>query len=325
MAKPRFFISSTYYDLKQTREDLAVFLQSLGYEAVRNEEGNIPYGQHEKLDVYCYKEIQNVDIVVSIIGGRYGSDSSEGIWSISNMELKKAIEQNKQVYIFIDKNVLSEYETYLCNKSLPGIKYKYVDNPKIYEFIEEIKHLSNNNNIKAFETSIEIQNYLKEQLAGLFQSFLANQSKIKDNLLAERLENATKTLEQLVEYLKETNKDKEAGITKLLRINHPFIIQLSKILDLGFGFDIESIENLKSLLEKMSWTFTGSLNSGEDDTYVWETRVVDNKYKRLIVNNHIFDESGILKDYKQQEWLDDWVRLQNKETHETAYSTDLPF
>ena len=65
MAKPRIFISSTYYDLRQTREDIADFVQALGYEAVRNEEGNIPYGREKKLEDYCYKEVQNVDIFQS--------------------------------------------------------------------------------------------------------------------------------------------------------------------------------------------------------------------------------------------------------------------
>lgn len=40
MAKPRIFISSTYCDLKQTREDISSFIETLGYESVRNEEGN---------------------------------------------------------------------------------------------------------------------------------------------------------------------------------------------------------------------------------------------------------------------------------------------
>jgi hypothetical protein len=44
MAKPRVFISSTFYDLRQLREDLDDFIRSMGYEAVRNEEGNIPFG-----------------------------------------------------------------------------------------------------------------------------------------------------------------------------------------------------------------------------------------------------------------------------------------
>ena len=139
MAKPRIFISSTYYDLKQTREDVANFLTSLGYEPIRNENGNIPYGPNDKLEDYCYKEIHNVDILVSIIGGRYGSEAQSSQWSISNQELLTALRDNKQVYIFIDKNVDSEYMTYLKNKDNTDIKYCFVDNIQIYKFIEQVR------------------------------------------------------------------------------------------------------------------------------------------------------------------------------------------
>ena len=86
--------------------------------------------------------------------------------------MRKALKEKKQVYIFIDKNVLSEYETYRLNKDKEDIKYKFVDNIKIYQFIEEVKNLNANNNIKGFETATEITRYLKEQFAGLFQRFL---------------------------------------------------------------------------------------------------------------------------------------------------------
>ena len=48
MAKPRVFISSTFYDLRQIRIELDKFLESMGYEPVRNEEGDIPYGKEDE-------------------------------------------------------------------------------------------------------------------------------------------------------------------------------------------------------------------------------------------------------------------------------------
>ena len=124
MAKPRVFISSTFYDLRQIRTDLDLFIESLGYEPIRNEEGDIPYGRQESLEEYCYKEIKSVDIVISVIGGRYGTESRRSNSSISQIELKTAFSEEKQVYIFIEKNVLSEYETYLLNKEEELMKYR---------------------------------------------------------------------------------------------------------------------------------------------------------------------------------------------------------
>lgn len=54
MAKPRIFISSTFYDLKQIRTDLDNFIKGMGYDVVRNEQGNIPYGLNNNciIDIY---------------------------------------------------------------------------------------------------------------------------------------------------------------------------------------------------------------------------------------------------------------------------------
>lgn len=54
MAKPRVFISSTFYDLRLVRLELDKFLESIGYEPIRNEEGDIAYGSNESLQNYCY-------------------------------------------------------------------------------------------------------------------------------------------------------------------------------------------------------------------------------------------------------------------------------
>jgi hypothetical protein len=43
MAKPRVFVSSTYYDLRHIRASLETFIHSLGYEPVLSEKGNIAY------------------------------------------------------------------------------------------------------------------------------------------------------------------------------------------------------------------------------------------------------------------------------------------
>lgn len=73
MAKLRIFISYTFYNLRQIRVELDKFIENLGYEPVRNEEGDILYGKEEALQNYCYKEISNIDILILIIGSRYGS------------------------------------------------------------------------------------------------------------------------------------------------------------------------------------------------------------------------------------------------------------
>jgi hypothetical protein len=76
MAKPRIFISSTFYDLKHVRSSLETFVVSLGYEPVLSEKGSIAYSPDVALDESCYREAKACDIFVLIVGGRYGSEVS---------------------------------------------------------------------------------------------------------------------------------------------------------------------------------------------------------------------------------------------------------
>ncbi len=77
MAKPRIFVSSTYYDLKHIRNSLEAFIEGFGYEPVLFESGDIPFRHNAPMDESCYSEISNCNMLVLIIGGRVGSPASE--------------------------------------------------------------------------------------------------------------------------------------------------------------------------------------------------------------------------------------------------------
>ena len=89
MARPRVFISSTYYDLKHLRSAFESFLEQFGFEPVLSEKGSIAYTPDVPLDASCYREIEQVDIFILIVGGRYGSERSFGE-SAKDKKAKKA-------------------------------------------------------------------------------------------------------------------------------------------------------------------------------------------------------------------------------------------
>src|SRR3990167_5356214 len=116
MARPRVFISSTFYDLRQVRTDLERFVKELGYEPVLNEHGSVPYGANEKVEEYAYKEVELSDLLVSIIGGRFGSESQHGPYSISQQELRTAADRGKPVWVFVEKSVDHEIGRASCRE-----------------------------------------------------------------------------------------------------------------------------------------------------------------------------------------------------------------
>ena len=325
MAKPRIFISSTFYDLRQVRANIDLFLEQIGYEPVRNEEGDIPYRKEDALEEYCYKEIKSIDILVSIIGGRFGTESKRTKSSISQLELKTALNEGKQVYIFIDKNVLSEYETYLINKENDS-NYRYVDDKRIYEFIEEIKALNTNNIIQGFETASDITKYLKEQFAGLFQRFLEEQTRIKEVSLIKGLEKTAQTLNKLVNFLSAENKDQTEEINRILTINHPLVERIKTELIIPYNFYIEGFSDLNELLKARNYKFDTSsedLHYGDPEQYYVWNNTISRKTYILGISKELFDKDSKLIFVKKSDWSDDLVTLVAREN--TVEEDDLPF
>lgn len=202
MAKPRIFISSTYYDLKHIRTSLENFINGMGYEPILFESGDIPFKHDHSLDESCYREIENAHMQILIIGGRYGSEESRTSEkakqtkdkmysfynSITKIEYKTALDKGLPVYVFVEKQVLAEYDTFKNNRENTTVKYAHVDSINIFTLIDEIYSQRTGNYVKGFEKFDDISNWLKEQWAGLFADYLKNnKSKIELKTLSTRI------------------------------------------------------------------------------------------------------------------------------------------
>jgi hypothetical protein len=131
MARPRIFISSTFFDLRVVRADLERFIKELAYEPVLFERGHVSYAKDEALEDSCYREISGCDVLIAVVGGKFGTQSHDQQHSITHRELKTAIDLGKQVYVFVEQPVLSEYRTYLANKSVQGFTPSSVNDLRI--------------------------------------------------------------------------------------------------------------------------------------------------------------------------------------------------
>lgn len=213
MARPRVFISSTYYDLKHIRSSIDNFVEGLGYDSILSEKGDIAYSPDAPLDESCYREASNADIFVLIIGGRYGSSaSSEGkkpsksffdrYDSVTKKEYDSAASRDIPIYILLEKNVYSEYQTYLKNQGVTKINYAHVDSVNVFELIRDILSKSRNNPIQTFDKFSEIELWLKEQWAGLFRELLQKVSSQKQlSTLSSQVETLSAINSTLQTYL----------------------------------------------------------------------------------------------------------------------------
>lgn len=335
MARPRVFVSSTYYDLKTIREDIDRFLSSLGYETVRHERGHVSYGREDKPETYAYKEIEFCDIVVSVIGGKYGSTSTDSAYSISQVELKKAIDLGKQVYIFVESGVLSEFKYYLLNKDVADVKYSAVNDKKVYSFLEEIYALPKGNPIFPFETSQDLTTILCEQLAGLFQRLLGEEANKSQTSLIQELQRNLQTVDQLVKFLTEEKTKGDQAIQEILFSNHPIFESLKAATKNKYRVYFRTLNELNEWLDA-SRSFTqidDDLNS-ESDYFEW-SRLYPSKTKKqiqtLMVKKSLFDVNGNLISIINADWDEAWVKIDLRDVSTTSTSSfdefddDIPF
>lgn len=175
------FVSSTCYDLSQLRVDLSDFIKHSGHNPILSEFENFPISPELSTIENCIKIVkENADILILIVGNRYGSLIDNGK-SITNNEFLVAKEKGIPIFCFIDKSTLNALNFWKDNKD--GNFSNIVDNKQIFEFIDDIR---NNSKIWTFpfEKAQDIINTVKVQLSYLFKNSL-KAKKIFDQEISE--------------------------------------------------------------------------------------------------------------------------------------------
>jgi len=274
----------------------------MGYEPVLFERGHVPYGKDDPLEEYCYREINSCDILVAIIGGKYGTQSMDQRNSITQRELKSAVDLGKQIYVFVEKSVHSEYRTYIANKNVSEFKPTSVNDLRGYNFLEEVYSLPGGNPVEPFELSEDIVKFLKEQWAGLFQRLLQESARQKEVNIIEGLKATAATLNHLVTFLTEERSKGDQAIKDILLSTHPAFEAIKSIARIPYRVVFYTYRELQALLSVRS--FVEDLEC-DPSVYEWDHE----KLKFGIrINRSIFDESGHLKVITPEEWDSSWIQ-----------------
>lgn len=173
MDKLKIFISSTCFDSKELRETLCSSINTLGHLPIMSET-SLYYSSNQTAEEACYNGIIESDIVIHILGRSFGSTSmADSQYSVAQMELKTALNKEKNTFIFIPLEVQADYQTYVTNsKKTRGIKYPHVPiNPKkVFDFIDYI--YKENIPVLPYNTLDELVTKFKNQLSALFHERL---------------------------------------------------------------------------------------------------------------------------------------------------------
>jgi hypothetical protein len=167
MNGPRVFVSSTYYDLRQVRKDLGGFLASVGCTPVLSETSTFPVMPGRGTVDNCISNVDNSDILVLIVGGRYGTmvDSNK---AVTNLEYDTAKMRGIPIYTFVEKSVMAILPVWRKNKD--GDYKEVCDSPKPFEFVDRL--VKPDAWVFQFASAEDIIEVLRTQFGFLFRECL---------------------------------------------------------------------------------------------------------------------------------------------------------
>ena len=164
MASLKVFVSSTCYDLGVIRSNLRNFISGLGYTPIMSDYSDVLYDPRHHTHSNCIQEVNNCDILILIIGKRFGGTAipkaldqisietvkslstrneifkENAKLSITQLEVIKAIELGIPIFTFVDSRVYSDHLVYESNKDIHStIKFPSIEKEGtalyIFEFI----------------------------------------------------------------------------------------------------------------------------------------------------------------------------------------------
>lgn len=117
--RPRVFLSSTVYDLRDTRNVVSGVLRVAGFDVFQSDALGFPDIPKKAPYASCLTALEQANLVIAIVGKRYGQAYEAG-WPYATedpktptwAEIVHAYVNNKRLLVYIDTNVLSMYQTW---------------------------------------------------------------------------------------------------------------------------------------------------------------------------------------------------------------------
>jgi len=289
--KYQIFISSTYQDLKEERQAAVEAILKAGHIPAGME--LFSSGNKTQLEI-IKKWIEESDIFVLILGGRYGTLESESQKSYTELEYRYAIELEKPFFaIVMDEKLLDE------KNHSKGKTVLELDNPQKYKdfkdlvlskmcrffenitevklgILESIIDLQNESDLIGWVRASQIQD--NSQLLTLIEELrIENQNLIKKNSDLETINQKPSKSKTIGDY---TFDEIKAVLTKK-KINIPASLTSS-------GKEIE-----KNAME-LFVSYRATLNNGVTNRYSNETQIfLTNNLVPLLMNFGLMERSKI--------------------------------
>jgi hypothetical protein len=161
---PQVFVSSTFFDLQQVRANIAEFVQEeMGYRLLASEHRSFPIDPSLDTIENCRRRVEeDADLLVLIVGARYGSEAPDIGKSVTNLEYLTARAKGIPIFVFVHRDVLALLP--IVEKNPSADFTAIVDSVRLFDFVREIRS-AERVWIFPFELANEIVSTLRVQLA----------------------------------------------------------------------------------------------------------------------------------------------------------------
>ncbi len=167
---PGVMVSSTFYDLKQVREDLRRFLEDIGCQPFVAEHSSFPVTPDVDAKENCRLRVErDADILVLILCTRYGSIDERTATSVTNMEYLAAHQKSIPIYACFDRQLAAMIPVWKAN---PQADFsRQVDDARIFAFADRVQQTDGVWRFE-FDYAQDIVGHLRRQFGFLFSDAL---------------------------------------------------------------------------------------------------------------------------------------------------------
>lgn len=273
MAGLKIFISSTCYDLSVVRSQIRMFVQDFGHEPVMSEYNDVLYDYRHHTHKSCVDEVAGCDMLVLIIGSRFGGKAipslkdhldfeklekisrnadflknSDSI-SVTQVEVLRAVEIGMPIFVFVESGVWHDHALYEKNKGKSFLKR--IDFPSIqkketatyiFEFINFLRLRSTGNSLYPFSRLGDIEETLRRQWASLFQRLLIEDR--ERGLTARKVDDLSEKFDDLKAAILATQGPEATVVARA-------VVKFRRLISFGFSLVGNEIKGLLS--SNLSW------------------------------------------------------------------------
>jgi hypothetical protein len=221
-----FSIFAACYDLLEERTQVRNLLINLGHDPILSDHSDVYYDNFEHTHVSCIRQISNADMVILLIGNRYGGVAIDEAYKEINLDLIQerlnAKIKLKDLVSEMKERSISSSEAHEKDNTLKKIKYGF-----------SITHFEI---LRAIQEDIPIYVFIKDKVWNFNELYTLNKDKIEDLNIPSIDKNHSKYLFEFIEIL----KNRKVGNS---------IQPYSNFLDIEKSLKKQLAEKLKTLMD----------------------------------------------------------------------------